>query len=168
MRTAWVAWKGPIMTLVGIAAFLLALFAAKTFLSDGTQQVVPAAPEPAPAQHVNTRTWQMIARDPAGHIGERVVLWGQVTGLDPVGGAASFRANVDAARHAPENGSVNYPTNVIMHGDPDILRKVADGYIFTAEATVDGAGTPGARSDDATTVPALTVTKLTITDKTVG
>lgn len=164
MRKVWVVWKGPIMTVVGISVFLLVVFAAKTFLSDDTQRPVPAAPEPAPAQHVNTRTWRMIAGDPAAHVGERVVVWGQVTGLDSVGGAASFRANVDAARHSPENGSVRYPTSVIMHGGPDVMRKVADGYIFTAEATVDGPGTPGG----AATVPSLTVTKLTITDKTVG
>lgn len=163
MRTAWAAWKGPIITLVGIGAFLLALFGAKALLSHGGSQATSVTPEPAPAQHVNTRTWQVIARDPEGHIGERVVLWGQVTGLDSAGGAATFRANVDAARRRPENGSVNYPTSVIMHGDPDILRKLADGYIFTAEATVDGASRPGSP-----TVPTLTVTKLRITDKTVG
>lgn len=168
MRTAWVAWKGPIMTLVGISAFLLVLFGAGALLSRGGSQPAPATVELAPAQHVNTRTWEGIARDPASHTGERVVLWGQVTGFDRGGGAATFRANVDAARHTLENGSLNYPTNVIMHGDPDMMRKVADGYIFTAEATVDGAGTPGGGPGSATAVPMLTVTKLTITDKTVG
>lgn len=165
MRTAWVAWKGPTMTLVGISAFLLVLFGGGALFSRGESQPAPSTLEAAPALHVNTRTWKVIARDPAGHTGERVVLWGQITGIDPAGGAATFRANVDAARHTPENGRVNYPTSVIMHGGPDVLHKVADGYIFTAEATVDGAGTPGA---GATTVPMLTVTKLTITDKAVG
>lgn len=164
MRRAWVAWKGPVMTLVAISAFLLVVFAVGAFLSHGGSPAAPAVTiEPAPAQHINTRTWQAIARDPAGHTGERVVLWGQVTGFDRGPGAASFSANVDAARHRPENGSVRYPTNVIMRGGPDVLRKVADGYIFTAEATVDGSDTPGGPA-----VPALTVTKLTITDRTVG
>lgn len=151
------------MTLVGIGAFLLVVFGAKALYTHNVSRPAPIALAPAPALHVSTRTWRAIARDPAGNIGARVVLWGQVTGLDRAPGAASIRANVDAARHRPENGTVNYPTSVILYGDPDVLGKAAEGYIFTAEATVDATSAAGGA-----TVPSLTVTKLTITDKTVG
>jgi len=62
---------------------------------------------------------------------------------------------------------VNYPTSVIMHGDPAMLHNLVQGYIFKAEATSTGPPrsppTLGRRQR-----PNLTVTKITITDKTVG
>jgi hypothetical protein len=167
MRTAWAAWAVPITTFIAIAAFIFVLSGGGPYSSSATGPSTPAPP-PAPAQHINTRSWRVIAEDPAGHAGDRVVVWGQVTRFDPTTDASTFRANVDAARHTPRNGVVNYPTDVIMHGDPYLLRHLARGYIFTAEVTVDGASTVTSTSGDEIVVTRLTVTKLAVTDKTVG
>jgi hypothetical protein len=161
---AWVAWAWPVMTFVAITAFLFVLFGVGS-------RPVPAPSAPAaplePAVHLNTRQWRAVADDPLAHAGERILLWGQVTQLDATTGPSSFRAKVDAAHHIPTDGVVNYPTDVIMHGDPAEIRKAVPGYIFKAEVTVDPA--PAGRAPSARpSVPTLTVTKLTITDKTVG
>jgi hypothetical protein len=173
MRRVWARWAWPIVTFFVIGAFMIIA----VVLRGGAAQSDAATPNVflpplEPAQHVNTREWRAIAADPAGHGDARVVLWGRVTGFDPAVDASSFTANVDSARHTPANGTVNYPTPVVLHGDPSMLAKVVTGYIFTAEATVNtpartgGTAQPGATT--ATAVPELTVTKLTITDKTVG
>jgi hypothetical protein len=161
------AWALPIVTFVGIGAFMITVLVIRAVSGTSDADTANAFAGPLePARHVNTRQWRTIAADPLGHAEQRVVLWGRVTRFDPTTDASSFRANVDAARHTPQNGVVNYPTSVIMHGDPDVLRKLAQGFIFTAEATVDGTVPPGETPD--ARIPRLTVTKLTVTDKTVG
>jgi hypothetical protein len=162
VRKIWARWAWPLVTFLVIGAFMIIAVVVR----GGSEQSDAATPNtflPAlePAQHVNTREWRTIAADPSGHADERVVLWGQVTAFDPTIDARSFTANVDSARHTPINGAVNYPTSVILHGDPYALRNLATGYIFTAEATVDPSAAGGG-------VPELTVTSLKVTDKTVG
>jgi len=167
MRRIWAAWARPIVTFVVISAFMIIAGLVRGWWATSEADAANAFAGPLePARHVNTRAWRTIAADPADHAEERVVLWGRVTRFDPMADASSFRANVDAARHTPQNGVVNYPTSVLMHGDPVVLRKLGQGFIFTAEATVDGTAPAGANPD--VRVPALTVTKLTVTDKTVG
>jgi len=167
VRRIWAAWAWPIVTFVGIGAFMITVLVVRgvSGTSDANTPNAFAAPL-EPAKHVNTRAWRTIAADPANHVDERVVLWGRVTRFDPMADASSFRANVDTARHTPQNGVVNYPTPVVLHGDPAVLRNLVQGFIFTAEATVDGTAPPGDTPD--VRIPELTVTKLTVTDKTVG
>jgi hypothetical protein len=164
MRAGWKAWVWPTMIFAALPAGLLVLMLVKPYLSDPAASVAPTPLDAA--VHVNTRTWRSISQDPANHAAERLVLWGQVTQFDPA--TSTFHANVDAARHTPSNGVVNYPTAVIMHGDPYTLRNLARGYIFKAEATLDGAAPQGSTPAGEVPVPTLTVTQLTITDKTVG
>jgi hypothetical protein len=167
MRRIWAAWAWPIVTFVVIGAFMITVLVVRSLsgTSDADTPNAVAAPL-EPARHINTRTWRTIAANPADHADERVVLWGRVTRFDPMVDASSFRANVDTARHTPQNGVVNYPTSVVLHGDPAIFGRLAQGFIFTAEATVDGTAPAGDTPD--VRVPELTVTKLTVTDKTVG
>lgn len=172
VRRRWVRWVWPATTFVLIAAFMFAAM----FVRDMGPRPAPVAAAPEPAQHLNTRAWRTIAADPEAHAHERVVLWGQVTAFDPAGDPSTFRANVDAARHRPSGGTVNYPTAVVLRGDPSALRALALGYIFTADVTIEGAvpaAAPGAAPVAATApgaavLPRLTVTRLTVTDRTVG
>ena len=166
MRKGWKAWVWPTMTFAAIPACAALLVWGKPYFSDDVPN--NAATPLTAAQHVNTRAWRTISQDPGSHAEDRIVLWGQVTQFDATPGASTFRANVDAARHTPRNGVVNYPTAVLMHGDPTMVHDLVRGYIFKAEATVDGATTDNTGPDRKATVPNLTVTKLTITDKTVG
>lgn len=166
MRRIWAAWAWPIVTFVVISAFMITVLVVRSVSGTSADTANASAGPLEPARHVNTRAWRTIAADPANHADERVVVWGRVTRFDPRADASSFRANVDTARHTPRNGVVNYPTAVVLHGAPDILRKLGQGFIFTAEVTVDGTAPAGGAPD--ATILALTVTKLTVTDKTVG
>lgn len=181
-KKVWARWAWPLVTFVLIAVFMIVAVVVHGVAAQ-PDAATPNAflPPLEPAQHVNTREWRTIAADPIGHADERVVLWGRVTAFDPSIDPSSFSAKVDSARHTPANGTVNYPTPVLLHGNPADLQKLATGYVFTAEATVDGPPTP-IDGDDAGTggtatrpgagagggVPELTVTKLTVTDKTIG
>lgn len=61
----------------------------------------PAVPPPlAPGQPIDTGQWQLIAKDPASHAGERIIIYGIVTQFDAATGPASFRALVDAVTRA--------------------------------------------------------------------
>ena len=170
----WARWAWPLATFFVIATFMIIAVLVRGGAQSDAATPNAFLPPLEPAQHVNTREWRDIASDPADHSDARVVLWGRVTRYDPGADATTFTANVDSARHTPANGTVNYPTPVVLHGAPDVLRKLATGYIFTAEATVQGGGgggggggAGGAGSGGGGT-PELTVTKLTVTDKTVG
>jgi hypothetical protein len=177
-RRAWARWAWPIVTFFVIGAFMIiaVVLRGAAAQSDAATPNTFLAPL-EPAQHVNTREWRAIAAAPGENADARVVVWGQVTGFDPAADPSTFTANVDSARHSPANGTVNYPTPVILHGVPGDLRKLANGYIFTAEATVDAPAATGADASRGASrpsagggsgLPELTVTKLTITDKTVG
>jgi hypothetical protein len=166
MRRIPAAWAWPIVTFVVISAFMIIVAVVRAWSGTSDADAANALAAPLePAKHINTRAWRTIAADPADHADERVVVWGRVTRFDPRVDASSFRANVDTARHTPQNGVVNYPTSAVLHGDPGVLRKLDQGFIFTAEVTVDGTA-PAGKPDAG--IPELTVTKLTVTDKTVG
>jgi hypothetical protein len=171
MRKIAARWAWPAVTFLLIGGFMvLAVLVRGGLGTSDADTSSPSAISLEPAQHVNTREWRTIASDPAGHADARVVVWGRVTSYDPAADPSSFRANVDSARHIPRNGTVNYPTPVVVHADPSLLQHLATGYIFKAEATVNAQG--GSRPDGAAapggSVPELTATQLTVTDKTVG
>jgi hypothetical protein len=158
MRRVLAAWAWPIVVFLGFTT------AAWLFFPGGPRppsgDTPTAAPFVAPAEHINTRSWRTISLNPAGHAEERLILWGQATQVSATPDGVTVRANVDAAHHTPRNGTVNYPTSVIMHGDQQTLRNLARGNIFKAEVTVDGPPPGGGYS-----TPSLTVTRLTITDR---
>ena len=152
------AWALPIVVFLGFTAAAWLFFpGGPRFASDDPPA---AAPLLAPAEHIDSRSWRTISQDPSGHAQERLILWGQATQVSATPDGLTVHANVDAAHHTPRNGTVNYPTSVIMHGDQQTLRNLAQGNIFKAEVTVDG---PRPGGDSST--PSLTVTELTITDK---
>jgi len=122
--------------------------------------VVPSAP-PAPlvpAKAITDRQWALIAKAPASHVGERIVVFGKVTQFDAATGTGTFRGNVGGVKLPVTYGFVNYPTNSMISGDVNGLATLVEGDIFRGEVTVTGAliynTTPGGN----TTVPALTKT----------
>jgi hypothetical protein len=117
----------------------------------------------APAQAITNYQWREIAMNPAGHVGERIVVYGQVTQFDANAGGTSFRANVDAIVHNPDRGLVDYPTNTMFSGDAGILIDLVQGDTFKADATVAGANTYQNSTGGSLTVPQLTATKIVIT-----
>ena len=121
----------------------------------------PAAPL-APATSISDREWAQIAKDPAAHTGDRVVVFGEVTQFDAATGTTAFRANVDGVEHKPEYGFADYPTNTVLTGEEDLLKPLVQGDLFKAEVTVAGANSYDTQIGGSTTAPELTVTKLDV------
>lgn len=117
----------------------------------------------APAAPITDREWALIAKDPAAHIGQRVVVFAQVTQFDAATGANTFRGNVGAQKHAASYGWVSdYKTNTVLTGDPTVVADVVEGDLIRVEATVDGALSYSTQIGGSTTVPQLTVTGLKV------
>lgn len=130
--------------------------------SGAAPAVASAKPvELAPAKAITARDWQLIAKDPEGHAGERIVVYGQVVQFDATTGTQGFRANVDGVEHKPEYGYADYDTNTILHSDDEtLLAQVVQDDLFKAEVTVTGAKSYETVMGGTLTAPQLTVTKI--------
>jgi hypothetical protein len=124
-------------------------------------QVAPVAL--APAAPINAHDWQLVAKDPAGHAGQRIIVYGNVTQFDTGTGTSAFRANVDGVAHKVRYGYVDYQTNTMLTGDVAALANVVQGDLFTAEVTVTGPYTYQTTMGGQMSAPLLNVTKLTVT-----
>jgi hypothetical protein len=126
--------------------------------------VTPAAPiAVAPAAPINARDWLLVAKDPAGHAGQRIIVYGNVTQFDAGTGTSTFRANIDGVAHRVKYGYIDYPTNTMLTGDLAVLANVVQGDLFTAEVTVTGPYIYQNTMGGQMSVPLLNVTKLTVT-----
>lgn len=112
----------------------------------------------AQAHTITDRQWALIAKSPASHVGERVIVFGKVTQFDAATGSSGFRANVGGVKLPVSYGFVNYPTNTMLSGDEGGLATLVEGDIFRAEVTVIGPYSYDTQIGGSTTVPALTVT----------
>jgi hypothetical protein len=136
--------------------------------------VTPAAPAAAPvaatpngpAAPISAHDWQLVAKDPASHVGRSIIVYGHVTQFDAGTGTSGFLATVDGVPHKPQYGYANYPTSTALTGDPAALRDVVKGDLFTAEVAVAGPYTYPTTMGGQATVPMLTITKLTVTGHT--
>lgn len=119
------------------------------------------APEPAyeagdPADYavIGERDWALIAKDPDAHLGEKIVLFAEVTQFDSATGNDLFRAN--AATSQLEYWSLD-GTNTIFTGDKQVLGPVVQGDIVKVHATVLGSLSYDTQIGGSTTVPSLAV-----------
>ena len=117
---------------------------------------------PQPARKISEREWQLIAKDPGSHTGERVIVYGQVTQFDASTGTEGFRANVDGVEHKPKYGLADYDTNTILGGDEELLRQVVQDDLFKADVTILGAYTYETKLGGQLTVPRLQITKVDV------
>ena len=150
-------------TVVRAAADTLCPAASADGLSPSAPAEIPvvAAP-PAPAKKISARDWQLIAKNPAAHTGERVIVYGKVTQFDAATGTSGFRANVDGVEHKPKYGFADYETNTVLAGDEALLQEVVNGDLFKAESTVLGAYTYETTMSGQLTAPRLQVTKIDV------
>jgi PASTA domain len=122
------------------------------------QPGAPATPPPpAPAEpyrKLSARDWQVIAKNPDAHIGERVIVHGRVTQFDAATGTTAFRASVDGVR---QKQAYDYDTNTMLGGDAADLEDIVLDDEFTAEVTVRGSLTYQTQIGGTTTVPVLLV-----------
>lgn len=97
------------------------------------------------------------------HVGEAMIVYGQVTQFDSVTGTSGFRANIDGVRHQVSYGYADYETNTILQGDPAALGDLVEGDLFRAEVVVGGTYTYETSLGGQMTVPTLAVSKIQVT-----
>jgi hypothetical protein len=125
----------------------------------------PAPPVVAtPAKAITAREWQLIAKNPGGHVGERIVVYGQVTQFDAATGTTGFRANVDGVAHKVSYGYADYETNTVLAAaSSSLLADVVEKDLFRAEVTVLGSYTYDTAIGGSSTAPKLQVTAIKVT-----
>lgn len=130
-----------------------------------TVKAIPLPPPPPPAplaphRALNARDWQLLAKDPDAHKGERVIVYGRVTQFDSATGTSGFRANVHGVK---QEKWYDYDTNTILKGDEAKLKDVVEDDLFKAEVTVSGSYSYDTSIGGNTTAPELAVDSITIT-----
>ncbi|MEJ3656437.1 serine/threonine protein kinase [Actinomycetes bacterium KLBMP 9759] len=112
-----------------------------------------------PHRVLTAREWQVIAKNPDAHIGERLIVHGHVTQFDAATGTSAFRASIDGVRHKQ---TYEYRTNTVLRGTSDLLTDVVADDQFTAEVTVRGSMTYSTQIGGSATVPLLEVNGITV------
>jgi hypothetical protein len=97
-----------------------------------------------PVVHYRTltsRQWDRIVRDPDGHLGETVIVYGVVRQADAATGTDSIRADVDGVRRKRDYFGyyTNYDTNTVLTSDSVDLTELLEGDVFKAKVIVGGA-----------------------------
>ena len=136
-----------------------------------TQPAAAAAPAPAPQpsqppKAITARDWAKIAKDPASHVGEAIIVYGEVTQFDAATGADVFRANVDGIKHPVSYGYADYPTNTVLAGNGVDLGDLVQGDLFQAEAIVTGSISYETTMGGTLTAPQLSVSKVKVIGST--
>ncbi len=128
------------------------------------------APLPAPPateyRKITAREWQLIAKAPDLHLGERIIVYGQVTQFDSATGASGMRANVDGVIHPVRYGYADYETNTVLavgSAEASLLANVVKGDLFTARVVVNGSYAYDTQIGGSTTVPQLIVESIQVT-----
>lgn len=121
---------------------------------------MPAAP--APAKAITARQWALIAKSPDQHVGESIVVYGQVEQFDAATGTSTFRASVDGVKHPVKYGYADYETNTVLVGTPEVLGDIVEKDLFRAEVTVTGSLTYDTTLGGSMTVPQLQITKIEV------
>lgn len=134
--------------------------------ADPAPAPAPAPKAAAPPKAITARDWAKIAKDPGSHVGEAIVVYGEVTQFDSATGTSQFRANVDGVKHQVSYGFADYPTNTVLSGDASALGDLVQGDLFKAEAIVAGSLSYETTMGGNLSAPQLTVSKVTIIGST--
>ncbi|MEH3157077.1 MAG: hypothetical protein PGN29_17750 [Gordonia paraffinivorans] len=94
----------------------------------------------------------MIAKNPAAHIGEKVVVYGKVTQFDAATGDDAFRASVDGQ---PQDYNTFTTNTVVTEGLSGILTNVVQDDLVTIYARVEGAFSYDTTMGGSATAPKL-------------
>lgn len=125
----------------------------------------PSAPAPlvpaGPAKAITARDWAKIAKNPDAHIGESVVVYGQVKQFDAATGTNGFRANVDGVKRAVSYGYADYETNTVLSSLGADLSDLVEGDLFRAEVVVAGSVSYETTMGGTLTAPQLGITTIT-------
>ena len=112
------------------------------------------------AVKVTERQWAKVVRDPDAFIGQRYIIYGQVTQLDSATGANRFRA--ETAHTVTTEYGFYEGADTVLTGDEDDLSNLVEGDVFRATVTVIGSFEDDTNMAGNKTVPYLTVDKLKV------
>jgi hypothetical protein len=133
--------------------------------SNAQQAAAPTRHAAAP-RAISARDWAKIAKEPDAHVGEAIIVYGEVTQFDSVTGSDTFRANVDGVKHSVSYGFADYPTNTILTNESADLGDIVQDDLFKAEVVVAGSLSYETTLGGSTTVPKLTVLKISVIGST--
>lgn len=108
---------------------------------------------------VDTRTIATIIRDPDGHSGERIIVYGEVTQYDSATGLALMRADVasdDTTSYGWFDGD-----SAILRGSATLFDDLIEGDVFRARLTVERSLSSDTEIGGSTAVPLFTVQTIT-------
>jgi hypothetical protein len=122
-----------------------------------TDQARSSRPAPTSYRRLTARKWRQIVKNPDAHVGDYVVVYGEITQFDAATGDDMFLANVGGVYQRPEYGFVDYPTNTLLSGSSSKLGGLVEGDLFRAKVQVLGSETYETQIGGETTVPSLQV-----------
>ncbi|GAA3231638.1 DUF4190 domain-containing protein [Oerskovia jenensis] len=160
-RSIW----GIALALVGTVSGVLLLIA---ILDDSPEAASPdrstvgTSPEGGSTQDVDLTSftavdaaaWAQIAKDPEAYVGDKIVLYAEVTQFDAATGSDSFRAGTGAEQ---PSSPFELDVNTLLSGDRSILADVTVGDVLKVHAIVEGATTYDTVMGGGMTAPVLEV-----------
>lgn len=113
-------------------------------------------------QATDSRGWQLIAKNPDSHVGEKYVIYGRVTQADSALGSSTIRVNTDGAQ-------VDYyemDINTIATAGAASFSEVVEDDLVTMYVVVKGSQTYDTQIGGSTTAPEVEVNVIDVTGST--
>jgi hypothetical protein len=126
-----------------------------------TAKPVPATSKPtvhAPRDtytKLSSRSWLQIVKNPEGHVGEKVIIYGQIYQFDNFTGTDAFMAIA-----GPSMSKSDSDANASFVGDAGLLADFVKDDTFRAEAVVVGADNYRTQAGGITTAPRLQIVSI--------
>jgi hypothetical protein len=117
-------------------------------------------PKAEPAKSVTKREWAKVVKNPDDHIGERYIIYGQVTQFDAATGDEGFLADT-AHRNTMSYGFFD-GENTVFTGDAAKLEDLVEDDVFKASAEVLGSYDYDTQIGGNTTAPHLEVLSIKV------
>lgn len=104
---------------------------------------------------IDERTWALVAKDPAAHVGEKYVIYGKVTQFDSATGTSGFRANTGGEQ---QEYSYQYDVNTLVSAtDPGTVAEIVEDDLVKMYVKVTGAKTYSTTIGGSTTAPQVQI-----------
>jgi hypothetical protein len=106
-------------------------------------------------QKVDARTWALVEKDPAAHIGEKFVLYGKIIQFDSATGTSAFLARTGATE---QEYSYKYETNtLVVAPDAAQVADLVEGDLVRIYVKIQGSFSYDTQAGGNTTVPKVQV-----------
>lgn len=100
--------------------------AAGTIVDPGSVVSLQAEPDLSPYSQLDDRSYSLIAKDPEAHVGEKVIVYGNIVQFDSFTGPCGFRANTGPA---PTEYSYEYEVNTLVVAPDEDECPVLDDFV---------------------------------------